>query len=142
MAKAILLAQDIESGERLLRRLEAERFPVSAAFWRKDDSGWQYHLVSSLVDRKGFRAAYQAVSRVALSAAAESGSNTVSLSSVTVNGLDDAEAERALGVAMRLAREGFHGHSSVDTGDFIIYATRSGKRLASTKKKSALRGAA
>jgi hypothetical protein len=143
MAKAILLAEDLESGEKLLRRLEAERFPVSAAFWRKDESGWQYHIVSPLVDRKGLRAAYETVSRVVLNAAATQGeSGSVSLSSVTVNGLDDVESERALAVARGLARDGFRGRSSIDTGDFIIYATRPGKRTAGAKRKSALRGAA
>ena len=143
MAKAILLTEDLESGERLLRRLEAERFPVSAAFWQKDEAGWQYHIVSPFVDRKGLRAAYETVSRVALNEAMKEGeSGTVSLSSVTVNGLDDAESEKALAVARGLARNGFRGRSSIDTGDFIIYATRPGRRTAGAKRKSALRGAA
>jgi hypothetical protein len=66
MATSILVRPNIPDSVRLLKELDREQFPLTAAFWPFPEStGRDWHLVisSALVDREGGLPAYQRIQR-------------------------------------------------------------------------------
>lgn len=63
MVKESLVDARFESGESLLRRLDAKGIPVTAAFWLRmsEEDDWRLVLASPLVDELGPKASYQRV---------------------------------------------------------------------------------
>ncbi len=61
MAAAPLVDRDIKDGETLVRRLDRDRFPVTAAFWyyEAEDERWTLIIASSIVREHGPREAYR-----------------------------------------------------------------------------------
>src|SRR6266481_5929183 len=55
LVKEVLAANEIEAGEELLRRLDAARLEVIAAYWvfNSEDGNWRLELVSPLVEEWG-----------------------------------------------------------------------------------------
>lgn len=66
MDQDTVVADQADSGKRLIDLLGLEAFPISTAFWAKptDDGKWFLYLASSVVDELGHRAAYRTVHRV------------------------------------------------------------------------------
>ncbi len=60
MAATPLVDRDIRDGETLVRRLDRDKFPVTAAFWyyRPEDEKWDLIIASDLVAKQGPREAY------------------------------------------------------------------------------------
>ena len=61
MAAATLVDQDIRDGEALVRKLDRDRFPVTAAFWYRDteDEKWRLIIESAVVGAHGPLEAYR-----------------------------------------------------------------------------------
>ena len=66
MAIDELVGDAIEAGEELLNGLEAEGFPIVAAFWLKksEDETWYFYIATSKVEQDGPAAAYQELYRI------------------------------------------------------------------------------
>jgi len=60
MAAASLVERDIGDGEKLVRHLDKDGFPVSAAFWyyESEPDKWRLIIASSIVDEQGSTKAY------------------------------------------------------------------------------------
>jgi hypothetical protein len=91
MAKGVLVDEDIDAGERLVRALNAGRMSVSAAFWLySSESGfWYLHIASPLVDREGPRVAYAQVQKAI---AGTDGVSGIALDDIKVVGNRDRTA--------------------------------------------------
>lgn len=65
MDQTILVNETIEAGERLLREFH-KAFPITAAFWRKDEvsAEWYLYLCSEQIHDGNFGAAYGEVLRI------------------------------------------------------------------------------
>ena len=65
MYKTVLVKDLIEDGENLLRKLDEERFPITAAFWyySPDRMRWRLFIATSLVESKGPLHAYTRIRR-------------------------------------------------------------------------------
>jgi len=66
MDKSSLVGFEIEAGERLLRKLSSDGFPLEASFWaRSEESGiWFLYLISPLVEQKGAAESYRELHRL------------------------------------------------------------------------------
>lgn len=60
MAKEFVVNEQWDAGEKFLRRLSEQRFPVAAAFWAKepDCDSWHLYIASDRVESSGLRKAY------------------------------------------------------------------------------------
>lgn len=65
MDSAILVNQKIEEGANLIRALDSEHYPVSAAFWflDPDDKKWKLVIASPNYDTDGPRSVYLVIQR-------------------------------------------------------------------------------
>src|SRR5438128_2489038 len=63
MVASPLVELDIESGRKLIRELDANKFPVVAALWLylTEPNEWRLVIASPLVEKLGPRAAYRRV---------------------------------------------------------------------------------
>jgi hypothetical protein len=63
MASATLVESNIGLGWRLLKALDDDKFPVTAAFWYylDDAEDWRLFIASPVVDQEGSRAAYDRI---------------------------------------------------------------------------------
>lgn len=61
MDQETLVRDQVDSGQGLIDRLQAENFDVTAAFWIKSskDGRWLLYIASSVVDDEGLAAAYR-----------------------------------------------------------------------------------
>ncbi len=64
MATDLLVGNSIQQGEKLLRALDKDRFPVTTALWHLSDGTWKLVIASPVVDRDGPREAYRQVNEV------------------------------------------------------------------------------
>jgi hypothetical protein len=89
MDQEVLVKEQIDAGSELLARLVAGGLDVSAAFWTKaeGDDRWYLYLVSSLVDREGPFAVYEAVD-AAVRASAGGSNRAVGIDSSVVKTLE------------------------------------------------------
>lgn len=90
MYKTVLVRELVEEGDRLIKRLESRRFHIAAAFWHylEDLNRWRLVIVfSRLVDREGPLRVYMRIQEVL----AEMQANELSLSDISVMGLNDYE---------------------------------------------------
>ena len=87
MYKTMLVEQQIEDGRKLLEQLDAERFPVSAAFWffLPERETWSLVIVSPIADTKGPHYGYTRIQRALGKAEAPS----LALDDITLVGKQD-----------------------------------------------------
>ncbi len=66
MAHAALVAPDVDGGQRLIKKLVRQDFPVLAAFWIlvPEAEDWRLVISSPVVDEQGPLAAYKRIQRV------------------------------------------------------------------------------
>jgi hypothetical protein len=67
MDTVTLVSEQIDDGEKLVRKLSEKGFEVSAAFWilATDDAQWSFYIVSPLVESEGLAKAYRRLHEVA-----------------------------------------------------------------------------
>ncbi|PER24661.1 hypothetical protein CN490_22925 [Bacillus cereus] len=66
MDKAILVERDFKDGALLIKSLDANKFPVSSAFWiyNSESELWRLIIATPLVDLLGRRNAYTQVNKI------------------------------------------------------------------------------
>jgi hypothetical protein len=63
MDQGLLVREQIDGGQKLVEQLVQNGFPLTTAFWRKDDDDtrWYLHLVTPIVEEQGPFEAYRQV---------------------------------------------------------------------------------
>lgn len=66
MVASALVSEKIDRGGRLIKKLDASSFPVTAAFWYyfPEAEHWRLVIASPMVDAKGRQAAYGEIHRI------------------------------------------------------------------------------
>lgn len=66
MVKTALVKEDFDDGRNLLKDLDDNGFPVTAAFWLylEDSEVWRYMLASPIVDKEGPSDAYEKIQSI------------------------------------------------------------------------------